>query len=412
VRRAVDAGVPAGEQSFAVERRYSHLMKRHFLSVVFTATVACASITALSVPLLGSVVAAASSISKSLPAPPWSVGGFNTVSSCVKGPVCVSMGWNHHGATFYTWAARFQDGKWTRLSAPPEGAVAGEGASAISCTTNTWCMVTGTNGENQGNKPIAEELIGTHWTTLPVPNVKGSIDFSIYKLSCQSSKWCVGVGTYAANKPNYSDATFLVSEVWNGTTWRFVPIDSPRTNAPLIDPGMVAGGEHPTGDPQQISCVSKKFCMIMGSLTGPFVEQWNGRRWSTVAAPDALTRPASDSEFWDGTCLSKTFCVAVGGYPVSNAAWRPLIEQWDGHSWQIVTLPRLPQYFNGKPGFNLTGVECASTKFCEAYGDQTVANSGVNGLMWNGRTWHYVATGNRATSAWTCLTNSVCEFVD
>jgi hypothetical protein len=268
-------------------------------------------------------------------------------------------------------------------------------------------MATGSNGlESPGNYPIAEELIDTHWTALSVPSVKGSTDFSLFKLDCRSPSWCVGVGSYVANKRNYTDATFLVSEVWNGSSWRIVPIDSPRTYAPQIDPGMVNGGEHPTAAPQQLSCVSKTFCVFTGFWTGVFVEQWNGHRWSKVAAPNAPNRPAYDSEFSGGTCVSTKFCVATGGYAVSNAAWRPLVEQWNGHNWLIATLPKLPQHFTGKPGFRLTSVECPSSQLCEAFGDPGFASTGVNGLMWNGQSWRYVVTGSTAKATFMCLTKN------
>jgi hypothetical protein len=97
---------------------------------------------------------------------------------------------------------------------------------------------------------------------------------------------------------------------------------------------------------------------------------------------------------------------------VSNAAWRPLIEQWNGRSWRIETLPRLPQYFNGKPGFSISGVECTSTTVCEAFGDHTIMSSGVNGLTWNGRTWRYVATGNRERAELVCLNSEHCDLID
>ncbi|MGD0852109.1 MAG: hypothetical protein ABSA07_01965 [Acidimicrobiales bacterium] len=382
-------------------------MKRHLPSVILTMAIAVASFIAVSLtPLSGSALATTTG-TKTLPGPSAAVGGLIEASSCVAGPICVALGWNHHGNTSYLWAARWQGDGWTRLQAPPEGNRSGPGITAISCTTKSWCMVTGTNDRN---RPIAEELIGTQWTTVRVPAVKGSSNFSIFKVSCETSQWCVGVGSYVANKPNYSDATFLVSETWNGSTWRIVPIDSPRTYAPQLDPGMVDGGEHPTASPQQISCVSKRFCMLAGFWMGVFVEEWNGRSWTKVTAPNAPI-PGYDSEFSGGTCLSTTFCIAVGGYPVSNAAWRPLIEQWNGRSWHIVTMPRLPHYFNGKPGFNITGVECSSTTRCEAFGDQTIENSGVNGLMWNGRSWRYVATGIRRSAEVVCLSNDHCQLM-
>lgn len=383
-------------------RRYGCPMKRRNL-------LALIGMIAMSVsPLSGSAIAAASTGLRTLPEPSAAAGGLINVSSCVAGPVCVSLGWNHHGNSTYLWAARWRDDTWTRLSGPPEGNSSGTGLTAISCANKTWCMVTGTNARSS---PIAEVLIGTHWMTLRVPTVKGSTNFALSELDCRSSTWCVGVGSYVANKRNYTDASFLVSEVWNGSKWRIVPIDSPRTYAPQIDPGMVAGGDHPTAAPQQVSCVSKRFCVLTGFWTGVFVEEWNGHRWSEVHAPNAQGNPAFASEFSGGTCVSTTFCVATGGYAVSNAAWRPLIEQWNGHTWQIVTLPRLPQYFNGKPGFSLSRVECSSTNLCEAFGDQSIPNSGVNGLVWNGRTWRYVATGNRTRAVVVCLTKNHCELM-
>jgi hypothetical protein len=385
-------------------------MKRHTCVVLLAATVAAASFIAVSVaPLSNSALAAVSTGALTLPEPSLAVGGLIDATSCVAGPVCVSLGWNHHGNDTYIWAARLQGGAWTRFPAPPEDNTSGANVTAISCTSKTWCMVTGSVGQHRA---FAEDLNGTHWTGLKVPTVKRSLDFSIYKLSCESPTWCVGVGSYVANKKNYTDATFLVSEVWNGSTWRMVRIDSPRTYAPQIDPGMVDGGDHPTASPQQISCVSPKFCVWVGFWQGVFVEEWNGLRWSKVPAPNASARPGFDSEFSDGTCVSTTFCVATGGYAVSNAAWRPLIEQWNGRSWRIETLPRLPQYFNGKPGFSISGVECTSTTVCEAFGDHTIMSSGVNGLTWNGRTWRYVATGNRERAELVCLNSEHCDLID
>ena len=395
------------------QRRHSQLMRHHLAPRILSVAVAFTVAVGLSsLPLLGSEVAAASTTTKTVPEPSMEAGGSITASSCVRGPVCVVLGWNHHGNSPYLWAARWRDNTWTKLSAPPEGENSGMGASTISCTSTTWCMATGSNGLNPGNHPIAEELTGTHWTTLPVPVLKGSTDFSLYELHCQSKQWCVGVGSYVANKPSYSDAQFLVSEVWNGSTWRIVPIFSPRTYAPQIDPGMVAGGEHPTAAPQAISCVSKTFCVLAGFWTGVFVEEWNGLRWSKVAAPNAPLRPRYDSEFTGGTCVSTTFCVATGGYAVSNAAWRPLVEQWNGQSWRVATLPKLPQHYNGKPGFRLSQVSCASSNFCVASGNAGLSSPVLNNLQWNGVTWRYVVAKSEPRLTLVCLTKNECNLTD
>ncbi len=385
-------------------------MKRESLRVLLTLSLAIVGAVATSVSPSGSAVATTSTSSTTLPKPSESVGGSIQTSSCVKGPVCVSLGWNHHGNHGYLWAARWQDRQWTRLAVPRD-ATGGDDLT-ISCTSSHWCMATGSSRLTPVNSPIADELIGTQWTSLPVPTVKDSTNFSLYKLDCRSPTWCISVGSYVANKPHYLDATYLVSEVWNGSKWRIVPIHSPRTDAHPIDPGFTAGGLHPTAAPQQISCVSRSFCFVVGFFTGVFVEKWNGRRWSNVAAPNEPIGPGYDPEFSGGTCISTTFCVAAGGYPVSNAAWRPLIEQWNGQRWRIVTLPRLPQRYNGKPGYRLSNVYCASSILCVAYGDTALTSAGLKNLTWNGQRWRYATAESRKGLSIICQTTNNCGLVD
>jgi hypothetical protein len=273
-------------------------------------------------------------------------------------------------------------------------------------------MATGSTGLNIGNHPIAAELIGVHWKSLSVPTPKGSTDFSLIELDCRSSTWCVGVGKYVANKPNYSDATFLASEVWNGSTWRIVPIFSPRTYAPQVDPGMVNGGAHPTATPVQLSCVSNTFCVFAGFWTGVFVEEWNGLRWSEIHAPNELKNVGSNSEFSGGSCTSTTFCIASGGYAISNGVWRPLIEKWNGHLWRIIALPEMPKFYRHGTGFRLVQVDCVSSDLCVAFGDPGMVSTGLNGLEWNGQRWSYVSTGSRAKRTLVCLTKTECSLID
>jgi hypothetical protein len=361
--------------------------------------------------LLGTTAGAANTFPRTRPVPPVAVGGDIDTSSCVTGPVCVALGWNHHGNSPYFWAARWRDGEWTRIAAPPL-AIDGQGSPSISCASRTWCMATGSTGLNTGNHPIAEELIGAKWQSLKVPTPKGSTDFVLFKLDCRSTTWCIAVGNYVANKRNYVDATFLTSEVWHGMSWRMVPIFSPRTYAPQVDPGMTPGGEHPTASPQQLSCVSKSFCVFAGFWTGVFVEQWNGQRWSKVYAPNATPPIARSSEFAGGMCVSKTFCVAAGGYAVSNGAWRPLLEQWNGRSWRIVKLPELLGIYDHGTGLRLSQVQCASSKLCIAFGDSGFGDRGSNSLKWNGTTWSYISIANQSRASFGCLSKSDCFLFD
>ncbi len=361
--------------------------------------------------LIGASTADALPFSKTLPLPFLASGGSISTYSCVSGPVCVALGWNHHGNTGYIWAVRWYDGAWSRFSAPSM-AIDGQGNPTISCATSTWCMATGSTGLNIGNHPVADEWVSGHWKSLKVPSPKGSTDFTLYKLDCRSTKWCIAVGSYVANKPNYMDAQFLTAELWNGFKWRMVPIFSPRTYAPQVDPGMVAGGAHPTASPQQLSCVSKTFCIFAGFFAGVFVEQWDGLRWSKVYAPNATQPVARDSDFAGGACVSRTFCIAAGGYAVSNAASRPLLEQWNGHSWRILLLPKLPTKYDHGTGLSLSQVACASSILCIAFGSPEFAGHGFNSLMWNGKAWSYISTGNHARPAFDCVTKAICVLVN
>lgn len=371
---------------------------------LFSAVVLCAAVMSFGAP----AVTAAAPYLRSLPLPPLAAGGLVNSSSCVKGPVCVSIGWNHHGQSGYTWVARWQDGRWTALPTPR---VSG---GTISCATATWCMVTSTVGEiGPGDHPVSEVLVGTRWIVHAVPSVKGSTDLSLYELNCRSSTWCIAVGAYVASKPNFTDATFLVSEVWNGSTWRIVPIYSPRTYAHQVDPGMVAGGEHPTASPQQISCTSRSFCVIAGFWRGVFVEQWNGHRWNEVAAPNEPKRQAGDSEFSGGTCASTTFCVAAGGYEISNGVWRPLIDQWDDVRWRTVALPKMPSELARGNGFRLTRVACTSSIDCVAFGDPVFLLGSLNALEWNGKAWTYGSMmASPKDPSIVCLSKKICASTD
>jgi hypothetical protein len=341
-----------------------------------------------------------------IPSPGLETGGLFGTSSCVKGPVCVVIGWNHHGNNGFTWVERWRDGTWSRLPPPPNSGESGISQQIMSCSSATWCMVTGQASYRDGsNHPYSATLNGTRWTIHPVATVKGTTDFSLFELDCVSKTWCMAVGSYVASKPNYADAQFLVSEVWNGSEWRLVSIFSPKTYGPQLDPGFVAGGEHPTAAPQQLSCVSSNFCMFAGFWTGVFVEQWDGTSWHQVTAPNASAKPSSASEFSGGTCASANWCVGTGGYAVANGIWRPLIDQWNGVHWFEVALPRFPLQIAGKTGFRLGHVRCETESECVAFGE---ISSRLLAMEWNGRSWHYVSTRAASDPQAACLPQRLC----
>jgi hypothetical protein len=318
----------------------------------------------------------------------------------------VVIGWNHHGNNGFTWAARWRDKRWSRLPPPPNSGESGISQQVMSCATPSWCMVTGMASYSDGSSlPYSAVLDGTRWSYHPVATVEGATNFYLNELDCLSRTWCTAVGGYVASKANYDDAQFLVSEVWDGSEWHLVPIFSPRTYAHQLDPGFDAGGEHPTAAPQQLSCVSSRFCMFAGFWTGVFVEQWNGSSWMMVTAPNASGKPSFASEFSGGACTSSNWCVAVGGYSVANGIWRPLIDQWNGNHWFEVALPRFPIEVAGRTGFRLGQVRCQTASECVAYGE---ISSRLLAMEWNGRSWRYVSARKASDPQVACLTQRLC----
>lgn len=340
-------------------------------------------------------------------------GGLIMTSSCVLGPVCVEIGWNHHGERGYTWAARWQDGRWRELPAPPAIGVPGVASMTLSCSSASWCMVTGSvqTSDRGVMIPYSAALHGRTWTRERVPNPKGASDLSLNLLDCLSPSWCMATGSYVASKPDYTDAQFLQSDLWDGTGWHSVAIYSPRTYLHQIDPGMSPGGNHPTAELGQLACVTRTFCMVAGSwVDGAFIEQWNGRRWSEVHAPDQPGYPKGDTELSGAACPSASFCVAVGGYGIANGIWGAFVDQWNGHTWVHVVMPKNFHGINYYGGIMMRRVECASERDCVSF---AVLNRDLPGgelaVEWDGASWRYREVGTFVGGALVCLTHRFCS---
>jgi hypothetical protein len=143
-----------------------------------------------------------------------------------------------------------------------------------------------------------------------------------------------------------------------------------------------------------ISCVSATFCMavgsgmLMGNPTEPLAEEWNGLTWTVVSTPQPPDYTEVPLE--SVSCSSATFCVAVG-YATSGSEPNiglPFVEQWNGISWTeaVENTSLLPP--GGIDG-RLYGVDCASASFCMATGAfvTTAQVPTALAVTWNGANW-------------------------
>jgi hypothetical protein len=153
----------------------------------------------------------------------------------------------------------------------------------------------------------------------------------------------------------------------------------------------------PGPDPEltSVSCVSTTFCVAVGqtnassqetSSDGTLAETWDGTRWSMVHTPN----PSRTSGLSGVSCASKTFCVAVGMRAAHGGPAGSIAETWDGTRWRVSPTPAFPSVRNvGSNPAALSGVSCAAANACTAVGYYFVAYLTAVPLVdrWNGRRW-------------------------
>lgn len=117
-----------------------------------------------------------------------------------------------------------------------------------------------------------------------------------------------------------------------------------------------------------VSCVSATFCMAVGNLGDrahpargdvPLAMAWNGARWRQFATP--LPNPWPEGQLDSVSCVSASYCVAVGEYGKGEYNY-PLAETWNGGAWTATKLPRPAGRFYYAAG----AVSCAVARTCLA----------------------------------------------
>ncbi len=143
-----------------------------------------------------------------------------------------------------------------------------------------------------------------------------------------------------------------------------------------------------------VSCVSGSFCMAVGGLLSPagndfvLAEVWNGASWRVL-------RSARVAGFLDAvSCTSVSFCMAVGEAGV--AAGSSLAEAWNGSTWRVVKAP--------PGGANLSALSCATASFCVGVPGTTVSNVAEE---WNGRAWHLMNMSGDSCASFFCELDGV-----
>lgn len=201
-------------------------------------------------------------------------------------------------------------------------------AAAIS-TRNVWAVGWANRWEL---RPLIEQWNGSTWRIVPSPTA--GTGATLADVAAVSSRNVWAVGGYAPNGVRGGERTLVLH--WNGRTWKRVPSPHP-------------GVRHPGSGLTGVTVVSARSVWAVGSysratpsgnrLSQTLILHWNGKKWKQVRS----TNPGGGRHFnalYDVAAVGRNNVWAVGSYRGQGVGGRlPLVEHWNGHSWQTVPAP-------------------------------------------------------------------------
>jgi hypothetical protein len=254
--------------------------------------------------------------------------------------------------------------------------------NGVACTIGT-CRVIGSTflslrgAEDIGNvatTPLALRGVTTLTRSL-LPAPRGTVDNTLDAVSCAPSGFC------AAASDQGSPAALV---------------------RPATGPWLRSadGGRAPlTG----MSCTSATFCM---GVRHAHSTSWDGAHWTSHPMP--TPNGAGKDYIYGVSCVSPTWCDAVGTTGSASFAAKPLVEHWDGSAWTVVATPALAGTYRYTA---LHAISCRSTAACLAVGFD---DSGGEPVVesWTGTNWSLASNSGLPAAAQldsvSCWTSNGC----
>ena len=195
--------------------------------------------------------------------------------------------------------------------------------------------------------------------------------------------WAVG---FSASNPASTSTPVIRSpliEHWNGTSWQIVP-------SPTITNGNGILSAVAALSTNNVWAIGYTFDGIPTStqpvgVSKTLVEHWNGRSWQVIASPSG---PTGNGIFNGLAVLSQNDIWAVGLFTDASQTIHPLIEHWNGTSWQMLSVQS-----SGTTIGWLSDVAAVSASDIWAVGPGRNAGDAVtHGLIehWNGSQWQSI----------------------
>ena len=262
-------------------------------------------------------------------------------------------------------------------SPTPSGpGVAGAILSSVSCTSASSCMAVGYATDSGGNNltDVIEQWNGSSWTIIPAAATGQAFD-QLISVQCPSATncWAVGNAGPVAQMSNFlpifpgaiGDQGLI--EHWDGSTWSIVPsVSEPAPNGGYPSGIECVGAADcwasgATTDP------------VSGNASGILMEHWDGTTWIDTSA--SVPGSAAPGMLAGISCLSAASCWAVGSTGSFNnggsgAQPQSLVEYWNGSSWSLQPSPTVTalSFFNT--------VSCVSSVGCLGAGSTLTTPNG------------------------------------
>ncbi len=240
---------------------------------------------------------------------------------------------------------------------------------------NIWVVGT-SQGAGILQYTLVEHWNGTSWTVVSSPNP--SADVSVLNAVAGASAtdlWAVGYSSPFGNSTHN-----LLIEHWNGATWSVVPI------------GTIGTGSTYLGD---VAVVNANEVWAVGLYRNgghdvALALHWNGTVWQVVPTSNPGTL---NNEFSSVSVVAANNVWAVGESANNSSPYQPLIERWNGSTWDVVPSIPVGTRDNFLEGVSALGANdiWAAGEYYNGTNYQTLAEH------WDGTTWSVVPSANPGT---------------
>lgn len=216
-------------------------------------------------------------------------------------------------------------GVWSVVSSPNISRSGDTNLAAVAAITpsDAWAVGSTDPSISSIEATLAENWNGSKWSMVSTPNV-GSFGNELLGVAAVSANDVWAVGSYVNS--NQIEQTLI--EQWNGTSWNVV--NSPNVGASYN--GLFGVSADSAND---IWAVGYSRASADGAFS-TLVERWNGTQWSVVSSPNP---GVSGNYFYSVKAVSSTDVLAVGQATNNSGPDQPLVEQWNGNAWSVVSTP-------------------------------------------------------------------------